>query len=128
MSNCAATVTKPENKHLPEIRINGMVLDETLYAQELQYHPAKDFASSLQKAGQTLVIRQLLINELDKDSAVEESRCNEEEAIAALLDKRVSYQVPSEEDCRRYFENNPERFKRQPLLQVETHSAGGAQR
>ncbi len=119
MSNCAAMVTKPENKRLPEIRIDGMVLDETLYAQELQYHPAKDFASSLQKAGQALVIRQLLINELEKESAVDEPISNEEEAIAALLDKRVSFQAPSEEDCRRYFENNPERFKSQPLLQVE---------
>ena len=119
MSNCAATVAKPENKHLPDIRINGVALDETLYAQELQYHPAKDFALSVQKAGQALVIRQILINELDKDSANDEPISNEEEAIAALLDKHISYQAPSEADCRRYFENNPERFKSQPLLQVE---------
>ena len=119
MSNCSITVTKPETSRLPEIRINGVALDESLYGQELQYHPAKDFESTLQKAGQALVIRQLLMNELENAAADDAPLDDEEEAIQALLDKSVSFQAPSEQDCRRYFENNPDRFMSEPLLQVE---------
>ena len=119
MSNCSITVTKPETPRLPEIRINGVALDESLYGQELQYHPAKDFESTLQKAGQALVIRQLLMNELENAAADDAPLDDEEEAIQALLDKSVSFQAPSEQDCRCYFENNPDRFMSEPLLQVE---------
>ena len=119
MTSCAATAARPENKRLPEIRINGVLLDESLYARELQYHHGRDFESVLQKAGQALVIRQLLINELEKDRAGSEPVVDEEEAIQALLEKNITCQAPSDEDCRRYFEKNPDRFKSQPLLQVE---------
>ena len=119
MSNCSVTVTKPENPRLPKIRINGVLLDEAAYGQELQYHQAKDFESTLQKAGQALAIRQLLINELDNDSTSDEPASDEEEAIQALLDESISYQAPSEQDCQRYFENNRDRFMCAPLFQVE---------
>lgn len=117
MSNCS--VTKPEKVKLPEIRVNGIVLDESLYGQELQYHPAKDFESTLHKAGQALVIRQLLINELDSDPMADDSLSSEEDMIQALLDKNIVFQKPSEQDCIRYFENNRNRFKSQTLLQLE---------
>lgn len=119
MSSCAATAAGPVNKPLPEIRINGELLDESLYAQELQYHHARDFESVQKKAAQALVIRQLLINELKKDHAGGEAIIDEEEAIQALLEKNISCREPSEEDSKRYFENNTDRFKSQPLLQVE---------
>jgi peptidyl-prolyl cis-trans isomerase C len=120
MSNCTVTVTKPESKSLPGIRVNGEALDETLYAQELQYHPAKDFGTTLQKAGQALVIRQLLMNEIKKNSTENDKpTADEEEAIQTLLDKHIAFQEPSEDDCKRYFANNPDRFKSQALLQVE---------
>ena len=96
-----------------------MLLDEAFYAQELQYHHAGDFESARQKAGQALVIRQLLINELETDLAGGEPINDEEEAIQALLEKNVSSQESSEEDCKRYFENNPDRFKSQPVLEVD---------
>ena len=120
MSHCATpSATKPESQPLPEIRVNGVALDESLLAQELQYHRAKNFESVVHKAGQALVIRQLLIDELKKDLAVDEQIEDEEEAVQALLEKNVTSHEPSEEDCNRYFENNPDRFMSQPLLQVE---------
>jgi len=120
MSHCATpAATKPENQPLPEIRVNGVPLDESLFAQELQYHRAKDFKSVVHKAGQALVIRQLLIDELKKDLAEDEQIEDEEEAVQALLEKNVASHEPSEEDCNRYFKNNPDRFMSQPLVQVE---------
>jgi len=119
MSSCAAKTVGSKGKPLPEIRVNGVLLDESLYAQELQYHHAGDFESARQKAGQALVIKQLLVNELEKERADDEPISDEEHAIQALLERNVSCQEPSEEDCRRYFENNPDRFKSQPLLEVD---------
>lgn len=119
MSSCAAKTAGSKDKHLPEIRVNGVLLDESLYAQELQYHHARDFESARQKAGQALVVRQLLIDELEKDRSGDEPIRDEEEAIQALIDRKVSCHEPSDEDCRRYFENNPDRFKSQPLLEVD---------
>ena len=119
MSSCAAKTVGSKDKPLLEIRVNGVLLDESLYAQELQYHHARNFESARQKAGQALVIRQLLINELKKDFTGDEPISDEEEAIQALLEKNVFSQESSEEDCRRYFENNPDRFKSQPLLEVD---------
>jgi peptidyl-prolyl cis-trans isomerase C len=119
MSSCAEMAVGSKDKPLPEIRVNGVLLDESLYAQELQYHHARDFESAQQKAGQALVIRQLLIDELETDFAGDEPIDDEEEAIQALLEKNVSSQEVSEEDCRHYFENNPDRFKGRPLLEVD---------
>lgn len=119
MSSCAAKTVGLKGKPLPEIRVNGVLLDESLYARELQYHHAEDFESAQRKAGQALVIRQLLINELEADSADDAPINDEEEAVQALLGKNVFSQEPSEKDCRRYFENNPDRFKSQLLLEVD---------
>lgn len=119
MSSCAAKAVGSRSMTLPEIRVNGVPLDESLYAQELQYHPAGDLESAQQKAGQALVIRQLLINEIRSDLSSDEPIGDEEEAIQALLEKNVFSQETSEEDCRRYFKNNPDRFKSQPLVEVD---------
>jgi len=113
MSNSTALPSSPEGLPLPEIRVNGLLLDEALYAQELQYHQAETFESALQKAGQALVIRQLLINE-----AGEEVNEDEEGAIQKLMEQNTSFVEPTEEDCCRYFENNAERFKTEVLMEV----------
>lgn len=113
MSNCSAQTKGAASEPLPEIRINGVLLDEKLYAQELQYHQAGSFELALQKAGQALVIRQLLLNELDAEGV------DEEVAIAALVEKNSATEAPSEEDCSRYFENNRDRFKTEVLLEVD---------
>ena len=114
MSDCCSAPKGPESKPLPEIRVNGVAIDETEYAQELQYHQAGTFESALQKAGQALVIRQLLINE-----AGEEAANDEEAAIQKLISDNSVFESPSEEDCSRYFDNNTERFKTDVLMEVD---------
>lgn len=114
MNNSTALPSSPEGLPLPEIRINGVLLDDALYAQELQYHQAETFDSALQKAGQALVVRQLLMNEVGEGVAEDE-----EAAIQELMEKNTSFVEPSEEDCCRYFENNAERFKTEVLMEVD---------
>jgi peptidyl-prolyl cis-trans isomerase C len=114
MSNCNTQATAVEDTPLPEIRVNGTLLDETQYAQELQYHQASTFESALQKAGQALVIRQLLL-----DAAGKDAENDEEAAIQQIVEKNSVFEEPSEEDCQRYFENNRGRFKTEVLMEVD---------
>jgi len=114
MSNCGVQPKDEQSKPLPEIRVNGVLLDERLFAEELQYHQASTFETALQKAGQALVVRQLLINE-----AGAAATDDEEAAIQKVIEENSIYTSPSEEDCSRYFENNTERFKTEVLLEVD---------
>ncbi|RLA13012.1 MAG: peptidylprolyl isomerase [Gammaproteobacteria bacterium] len=99
---------------LPKILVNGVLLDEALYAEELQYHQADNFKTVIQKAGQALVIRQLLINEAG-DVAVDD----EEEAIQKIIEENADFTEPSDAECNRYFENNRQRFKTEVLCEVD---------
>lgn len=112
MSNCGVQA-KVEDQPLPEIRVNGVLIDEALYARELQYHQAASFEKALHKAGQALVIRQILMNELGDN--VED----EEVAVAELIEKNSVPSNPTEEDCRRYFDNNRARFNTESLLEAD---------
>jgi len=114
MSNCSTQTNPAESKPLPKISVNGEFLDEALYAQELQYHQAGSFESALQKAGQALVIRKLLVNEAGASAANDE-----EAAIQKLIEEHTVFEDPSEDDCSRYFDNNSERFKTEVLLEVD---------
>ena len=114
MSNCSNTPpTDAMQKALPEISVNGTLIDSTRYAEELQYHPAETFNQAAQDAGQALVIRQLLLNELVDDVS------DEEAAIAELVEKNSTTDEPTEEDCCRYFEQNNERFKTETLMEAD---------
>jgi len=103
---------------LPEITVNGVAIEENVLANELQYHHCPDFETVVQQAGQSLVIRQLLIDQLSQ-AGIEYHSENEEEAIQALLDDAVVYDDPDETDCRLYFKNNPQRFMTMPYMEVE---------
>lgn len=113
----AAPVADMSNA-LPEIRVNGEVIAEQDLAAELQYHAHSDFNQVVQKAGQSLVIRQLLLQELAKKGVVLSSE-KEESEIQALLDENVQTEQPSEQDCLRYFENNQDKFLTTPLIEVD---------
>lgn len=111
---CSEKATDIASESLPEIRVNGQLIDETELARELQYHQASSFPQAVQQAGQALVIRRLLLSELPDDSSI-----NEEDAVASLVEKNSATPEPSESDCRRYFEQNRERFKTETLIELD---------
>lgn len=114
MSQCSSGSSETASRPLPKIRVNGTLLDETLYAQELQYHQSKTFELAAHKAGQALVVRQLLINAAGEDAANDE-----EAAIQTLVERNSSFVEPTEQDCSRYFENNSQRFRTEVLMEVD---------
>jgi peptidyl-prolyl cis-trans isomerase C len=119
MSSCGTQEpTTPSKDALPEIIVNGVGIEEKALANELQYHEGNQFEQVVQKAGQALVIRQLLIDQANK-KGFDANGDNEENAVQQLLAQEVSYDDPSEDTCVRYFEQNREKFATMPLMEVD---------
>lgn len=91
-------------------------ISEADIAREMQHHRAMKPEQSRAAAARALVVRELLRREVGRlglDDEVQPSGAEpvEEARIRVLLEREVENRVPSEEDCRRYFEQNPERFR-----------------
>lgn len=110
---------KPPLKEMPEIRVNGIVIEPSRLAGEMQYHPASSFEEALQEAAYALIVRELLLQQAREEGiAIDSSETAEETAIQALLEKAVDYPKADDEACRTYFEANSERFVSPPLLEA----------
>ncbi len=106
------------NLALPSIKVNEILIDEALLACELQYHQYDDFKTVVQQAGKALVIRQLLLEQLDQKGLTSDPN-EEDEAVQKLLDEVITYDDPSENDCLDYFKNNPGKFMSPTLMDVD---------
>ena len=103
---------------LPAISVDGVVIDETDLANELQYHQYPSFDEVVQNAGQALVVRQVLKNYAIKQD-IQVTSNNEEAVLQELMANKVVTQEPTDNDCLTYFNNNQKRFSTQPLLEVD---------
>ena len=122
MSSCSSHshVEKPNSpsQPLPTISVDGIDIDETDFANELQYHQYPSFEEVVQNAGQALVIRQVLKNyAVSQDMQVTSD--NEEAVLQELMANQVVTKEPTDNDCLTYFNNNRKRFSTQPLLEVD---------
>ena len=91
-------------------------ISEAEIAREMQHHRAMKPEQSRAAAARALVVRELLRREVTRlglDDEVQPSGHEplEEARIRVLLEREVENRVPTEDDCRRYFERNPERFR-----------------
>lgn len=103
------------------IKVNGRTLPEDDLYREMQYHPAESKDEALLQAARTLVIGEVLKDRaealgLDLDDW--DDPAGEADFIEQLFDAEVTYPKASTEECRQYFEANPERFVTSPLLDV----------
>ena len=113
----------PRNKG---VRVNGVAIPRAEIAREIQHHPAKTPASAWTSAAQALVIRELLRQEArrlevtgaplaDADGRRE---TGEEAAIRTLIDREVATPEPDAAACRRYYDNNPARFRSADIFEA----------
>ena len=109
---------KQPSAPLPIISVDGVVIEETALAAELQYHQNPNFDVVVQKAGQALVVKQLLLAQAEKEE-LDVTTENEEEVLQKLISDKVSYADPTDADCLRYFENNANKFTTEPLMEVD---------
>ena len=105
---------------LPSVTVNGVMIDRTNIAQELQYHPAENKEDAVFLATQALVVRELLrLAVLDEPKLGEAAWENDEEqAISSLIDKNVQATMPDMATCERYYKQNSTDYMTDPIMNV----------
>jgi peptidyl-prolyl cis-trans isomerase C len=102
------------------ISVNGTTIGETEILAEMQYHPAPSREEAASAAAEALIVRELLLQRATAlgiafAPGVAES---EETAISALLDREVRLPEADTQTCRRWYDNNREKFRSQPLFEA----------
>lgn len=111
--------------------VGDVAISEAEIAREMQFHRAMTPERSRADAARALVVRELLRQEtarLGLEDAVQPSggEAVEEACIRVLLEQEIENRVPSEEDCRRYYAQNPERFHAPDRIRVRHVLLGAA--
>ncbi len=97
------------------IRVNDRCIDEDEILREMQYHPAGNAGEARRAAAEWLVIRALL---LDRAGRIGIDASDEAAAIGAAIEREVDIPAPEEAECRRYYDNNPSRFRSPDLVEA----------
>lgn len=111
--------------------VDDTAISEAEIAREMQFHRAMTPEKSRADAARALVVRELLRREVARlglEDAAQPSGGEpaEEACIRTLLEREVENRVPSEDDCRRYFAQNPERFRAPDRIRVRHILLGAA--
>jgi len=90
------------------IFVNKVEITEAEVGQEMQYHPAPTQDRAWQMAAQSLVVRQLLLQQAANSGLdIEES---EENLIDRLLQQDVTVPEADEATCLRFYDTHPDSF------------------
>jgi peptidyl-prolyl cis-trans isomerase C len=100
-----------------EIKVNETTITEREIARETQYHPADTLEGARKKAGEALVVRELLLQEASR-LAIEGEGGLEEARISALIEREVRIPRADEETCRRYYQAHIGRFRSPDLVEA----------
>ncbi len=108
---------------LPDIMVNGTAIAKETLANELQYHPSNSAEEAISRAAQALIIQELLVQEaislgLEKTLNRQDSETKSEALIRTLIDTQVAAPQTDEISCRRYFEQNQDRFRSSDLVEA----------
>ncbi|MDE2407621.1 MAG: peptidylprolyl isomerase [Xanthomonadaceae bacterium] len=103
--------------------VGETAISEADVAREMQFHRAMTPEKSRADAARALVVRELLrleVARLGLQEQVQEGggEAVEEASIRLLLEREVENRLPSEDDCRRYYAQNPERFRAPDRIRV----------
>ncbi len=118
---------KPAIEAKPKtVSVNGVTISRAAIARETQNHPADRPIDAWQAAARALAIRELLLQEARRlglaaspIADAEGRRETEEEAlIRQLVESQVVTPEPDDAVCRRYYDNNPARFRSATLHEV----------
>ncbi len=117
---------------MPVFVNNVEITDDDVHV-EMQHHPAPTVEEARRQASRALIIRRLLLEAavaqgltaLDQLEHIDEEK--EELVIEALIDKVIRVPTADRDICRRYYDQNPERFidksskRTLPFEMVENH-------
>jgi peptidyl-prolyl cis-trans isomerase C len=110
---------KSTTEPTPAVRINGIEISRAEIAREIQNHPADTPGAAREQAAKALAIRELLLQEAnrlgieaDEEPAVDGRREMQDEAmVRQLIEAGVDVPSPKEDECRRFYEINRDRFR-----------------
>lgn len=98
------------------ISVNGIEISDADIEQELPHH--SDTPNPVKAATEALVLRQALL-QATRQAGLSVNTAHEEDAsIDRLLAQAVTAPTPTEEECRRYYDNHPERFRSGDLVEA----------
>ncbi len=114
---CAAHQTLLPKGH--GVKVNGIAIPRDVIARETQYHPARTPLQAWQAAARALVVRELLLQEARRLGVIGEPMTDgegrretaEEAAMRELVIREVRTPQADMATCRRYFEQNRQRFR-----------------
>ncbi len=111
---------------MEQVSVNEVEISAAAIAAECQNHPAENAAAARQDAVCALVVRELLLQEARRlaiapEPATDDSgrtETTEEALIRGLLDDQVDTPTADEAACRRYYDNNPKRFRSADIFEA----------
>ena len=109
-----------------EVAVNGVAIARDRIAREIQNHPSGSPIKAWHVAAQSLVIRELLLQEARRLGVTAvplddgEGRRETEDAasIRALIEQEVVTPAADTEICRRYYEQNRRRFRSTDIFEA----------
>jgi hypothetical protein len=90
------------------IFVNKVEITQAEVGQEMQYHPAPTQQRAWQMAAQSLVVRQLLLQQAANNGL--DPGDQEENVIDQLLQQDVAVPEADEATCQRFFDTHPDSF------------------
>jgi peptidyl-prolyl cis-trans isomerase C len=117
------------------VLVNGVAIPRDLIAREVQQHPARSPLEAWKAAARALAVRELLLQEARRLRVEAEPLCDddgrreapEEAAVRALVEREVHTPRADTETCRRYYQQNRQRF-RSPDIYEASHILFAADR
>ena len=97
------------------ILVNDVEIGEEEIGQEMQHHPAPSQEQAWRLAAQSLVIRQLLLQQAKENGLYQDDGSGipadqEEKLIDQLLEQDVTVPEADEATCQRFYDNHPDSF------------------
>lgn len=112
---------RPPPPVFSDVRVNGIEIAPDAIATEIQHHPAPDADAAWRSAARALAIRELLLQEarrLGLSPEVDEGVNEADALIGCLLDTVLIPQEAGEDECRRFYDANRDRFKTPDLFEA----------
>jgi len=103
-----------------DVSVNDCVISQDDISREMQYHKADAPEGARYAAAEALVIRELLKQRADCAGINMQSdgKYDEEATFSALIEAEVEFPESAEKECKRYFDNNPQRFCSETIIEA----------
>ena len=113
---------RPAVAPIDRVAVNGVEIAEQAILTEMQNHPAGSAGQAARLAAEALAVRELLLQEarrLGIGTDAEFDETPEEATIRGLIEREVAAPTAGETICRRYYDDNRDRFRSPEALETE---------